>query len=144
MPNQKLDTTGRRSVATTPNKNCEAVATSKASVAGGDQLSLGISIDGQDVGAERRTLQREAEETRDWVREARRVAAQIALAQGIITSDDVHKVCPKPDHAHDNTWGAILGKPYFFRGSEVYSKRRSANKRSIHRWHMTQKGRELL
>lgn len=74
-----------------------------------------------------------------WIREARYVAAQIAMRRGTVTTDDVQAVCPLPLHLHDNCWGSVL-RPPFFRKVDTRQTRRSEGRgRLIHVWALNSK-----
>ena len=76
-----------------------------------------------------------------WLLGARQAAAQVCRERGHVTADDVHGLVPEPGHV--NHWGAVLGKPYFYRGSQTQTKRKTGHARWIWKWHLTSEGAAL-
>jgi hypothetical protein len=44
----------------------------------------------------------------DWITKAKGVARYLAISDGQVTIEDVLKLCPKPDHVHPNSLGAVM------------------------------------
>ena len=76
-----------------------------------------------------------------WVDMARHDAADICREQGYVTTDDLHGLIIEP--RHPNHWGAVLGKPYFYKGSQTQTKRKPGHARWIWKWHLTSEGAAL-
>lgn len=67
----------------------------------------------------------------DYVERARQLAADLALQQGFVCSDDIQEKLPPPPWAHHNVMGAVFASSMFRFVKFIKSRRPSAHGRMI-------------
>lgn len=67
----------------------------------------------------------------NWLLEARRAAYRHAREHGIVSADDVQRLCPPPPWVHWNAMGAVFKIKYFQHEGFTTSKRPEARARTI-------------
>lgn len=72
--------------------------------------------------------------TKDWLEEARDEAEKICHERGIVTVEDVLKVCPRPTYVHRNVTGAIFSRQRFTDIGWRPSERPAMNGRRVFIW----------
>lgn len=67
----------------------------------------------------------------EWLAKARKHAVEIAQAEGRVSSDDIHEICPMPEGAHPNLMGAVFRNINLYLAGYKRSTRPSAHGRVI-------------
>lgn len=70
----------------------------------------------------------------DWVQQARATALMLAAKNGETSSDDVLRICPKPDHIHPNAVGSVFRDKRFRCVGRMPTQRVSGHAREIKIW----------
>jgi hypothetical protein len=67
----------------------------------------------------------------NWLLEARRAAYRHARDHGLVSADDVQRLCPPPPWVHWNAMGAVFKNGYFEHVGFMCSQRKEARARTI-------------
>ena len=98
------------------------------------QLSLELGRAGRDAAL------RDLEEYRaEWLAEARVTARLVALNEGSVCADDIHRISPIPEGLDPRVMGAALKIPELVPDGYVQTKRPEAHARPIRRFVLREK-----
>jgi hypothetical protein len=72
--------------------------------------------------------------THEWLEEARDEAENICRKKGVVTIEDVLKVCPRPNYVHRNSTGNMFHDDRFYAFGWIPSGRPAMNGRQVRIW----------